>query len=167
MRTPPSDLAPVIVRAAVEALEEIRRAPLEPELPLDDNAPLGTLDPDALEVLHDTQAVAPEHGAERTIVGEASIDRRRAAILAGGDADATSSDVDSGEEAVGGANPTPDQDVVDDLGRAAGVFYAGGEPLRPEEKEAARDAHRWETDPASAEDYPERLRELRRRGKRR
>lgn len=49
-----------------------------------------------------------------------------------------------------------EQDVVDELGRDVGVSYHDREELRCGEKEAARDSHRWELDPASAEDYCER-----------
>ena len=59
----------------------------------------------------------------------------------------------SGDEAPGGDNPTPDQDVVDDIGKAVGVQYEDNEELKGEEKIAKRDKHRWELDPASAEDY--------------
>ena len=38
----------------------------------------------------------------------------------------------SGDETPGGDNPTPDQDVVDDIGRALGVEYQDGEELRGE-----------------------------------
>jgi hypothetical protein len=62
----------------------------------------------------------------------------------------------SGDEAPGGDNPTPDQDVVDDIGRAIGVEYQDNEELRGSDKVAARDKHRWELDPASSEDYRER-----------
>jgi hypothetical protein len=62
----------------------------------------------------------------------------------------------SGDEAPGGDNPTPDQDVVDDIGLAMGVQYQDNEELRSGDKVAARDKHRWELDPASAEDYKER-----------
>jgi hypothetical protein len=62
----------------------------------------------------------------------------------------------SGDEAPGGDNPTPDQDVVDDIGRAIGVEYQDNEELRSSDKVADRDKHRWELDPASAEDYKER-----------
>jgi Family of unknown function (DUF6335) len=62
----------------------------------------------------------------------------------------------SGDEAPGGDNPTPDQDVVDDIGRAIGVEYQDNEELRASDKVADRDKHRWELDPASAEDYKER-----------
>ncbi len=80
--------------------------------------------------------------------------------LSGGDVDATWSGTDDGEEAVGGSTPTPDQDVVDELGKAVGVTYEDNEPLRFGDKVADRDAQRWELDPASSEGYQERLREL-------
>lgn len=63
---------------------------------------------------------------------------------------------DSGDEAPGGDNPTPDQDVVDDIGKALGIQYEDAEELKGSDKVAKRDAHRWELDPASSEDYPER-----------
>jgi hypothetical protein len=62
----------------------------------------------------------------------------------------------SGDEAPGGDNPTPDQEVVDEIGKALGVEYQDSEELRASDKVAARDKHRWELDPASAEDYRER-----------
>ena len=62
----------------------------------------------------------------------------------------------SGDEAPGGDNPTPDQDIVDDIGRALGVTYQDSEELRSSDKLVERDKHRWELDPASAEDYKER-----------
>ena len=62
----------------------------------------------------------------------------------------------SGDETPGGDNPTPDQDVVEDIGRAIGIEYQDNEELRGSDKVADRDKHRWELDPASAEDYKER-----------
>lgn len=82
------------------------------------------------------------------------------ATLSGGDVDATWSGTDAGEETVGGSTPTPDQDVVDDLGEAAGITYDDAEPLRVGDKVADRDTRRWELNPASSEGYQERLREL-------
>jgi hypothetical protein len=76
--------------------------------------------------------------------------------LSGGDIDAAWEDADVGEESVGGENPTPDQDIVEELGLAAGLTYNDDEPLRPQEKVRERDRHRWELDPASSEDYGER-----------
>ena len=62
----------------------------------------------------------------------------------------------SGDEAPGGDNPTPDQDIVDEIGRAIGIEYQDNEELRASDKVADRDKHRWELDPASAEDYDDR-----------
>ncbi|SRR5712692_879471 len=77
--------------------------------------------------------------------------------ITGGDVDADWEDAYfTGEEAPGGDNPTPDQDVVDDIGRAVGVQYQDNEELKSGDKVVERDKHRWELDPASAEDYKER-----------
>jgi len=76
--------------------------------------------------------------------------------ITGGDVDASWEDAYStGDEAPGGDNPTPDQDRVDDIGKALGVQYEDSEELKAADKIAERDRHRWELDPASAEDYPE------------
>jgi Family of unknown function (DUF6335) len=66
--------------------------------------------------------------------------------LTGGDVDADWKRADSvGEEAPGGTVATPDQDVVDDLGRALGVPRAPDEPFRPSsEILEARDRRRAE-----------------------
>ena len=61
-----------------------------------------------------------------------------------------------GDEAPGGDNPTPDQDVVDDIGKALGVQYEDNEELKGEKKISDRDKKRWELDPASSEDYKDR-----------
>ena len=76
--------------------------------------------------------------------------------LSGGDVDAAWDDsVVAGEESVGGSAPTPDQDVVDEIGEAAGLTYADDEPLDSDKKILDRDRHRWELDPASADDEDE------------
>ncbi len=77
--------------------------------------------------------------------------------LTGGDVDADWENAYfSGEEAPGGDNPTPDQDVVDDIGKALGVEYQDNEELKASDKVTQRDKHRWELDPASSEDYKDR-----------
>ncbi|MGE5246463.1 MAG: DUF6335 family protein [Betaproteobacteria bacterium] len=77
--------------------------------------------------------------------------------LTGGDVDADWENAYfSGDEAPGGDNPTPDQDIVEDIGRSLGVEYQDNEELRPADKVGKRDKHRWELDPASSEDYKER-----------
>ena len=80
------------------------------------------------------------------------------AVLTGGDIDAAWDQASVGDETVGGSSPTPDQDIVDEIGRALGVTYAEGEPLHTTEKIERRDAERWELNPASSEDYTERTR---------
>lgn len=76
--------------------------------------------------------------------------------LTGGDVDADWEDAYAvGDEAPGGDNPTPDQDRVDDIGRALGIEYQDNEELKAADKIIERDKHRWELDPASAEDYKE------------
>jgi uncharacterized protein DUF6335 len=78
-------------------------------------------------------------------------------VLSGGDLDAAWDQSDaSGEETVGGSNPTPDQDVVDELGKAVGLTYQNNEPLDTEEKISERDRQRWELEPESSEDYQDR-----------
>jgi hypothetical protein len=77
--------------------------------------------------------------------------------MTGGDVDADWEDAYAvGDEAPGGDNPTPDQDVVDDIGRALGIEYQDNEELKGSDKIAERDKRRWELDPASAEDYKDR-----------
>jgi hypothetical protein len=78
-------------------------------------------------------------------------------------ADVTGGDVDDdwyqaevvGEEAVGGQNPTPDQNVTEALLHSAGIDSTDGEPVRTLDKLTRRDLHRWELDPSSSEDYEE------------
>jgi uncharacterized protein DUF6335 len=77
--------------------------------------------------------------------------------LTAGDVDADWEDAYAvGDEAPGGDNPTPDQDRVDDIGKALGVQYEDNEELKPADKVAERDKHRWELDPASSDDYKDR-----------
>jgi hypothetical protein len=80
--------------------------------------------------------------------------------LTGGDVDADWEEAYSvGDEAPGGDNPTPDQDRVDDIGRALGIVYEDNEELKGATKVEKRDRNRWELDPASAEDYTDRDKE--------
>jgi hypothetical protein len=66
--------------------------------------------------------------------------------LSAGDVDADWAGAEgSGEESVGGSVATPDQDVVDEIGRALGVAQAPTQPVTTSEeilRERAR--HRWE-----------------------
>jgi hypothetical protein len=78
-------------------------------------------------------------------------------VLAGGDVDANWQGAeDSGEETPGGHAPTPDQDEVDEIGRAYGMELPDDqELLTHDELLGKRDAHRWELDRRSAEEHGE------------
>ncbi len=77
--------------------------------------------------------------------------------LTAGDVDADWASAEAvGDEAPGGDNPTPDQDVVEEIGRALGVEYEDGEELQGGDEIAERDRHRWELDPGSSDDFEER-----------
>jgi hypothetical protein len=84
-------------------------------------------------------------------------DHRGMTDVTGGDVDVDVEDAYfAGEEAPGGDNPTPDQDIVDNIGKALGVQYEDNEELKGADKVIERDRKRWELDPASSEDYKER-----------
>jgi len=77
--------------------------------------------------------------------------------LTAGDVDADwESAYSVGDEAPGGDNPTPDQDIVDDIGKAVGIEYQDNEELKGADKVEKRDRNRWELDPASSEDWEDR-----------
>ena len=76
--------------------------------------------------------------------------------LTAGDVDADWESAEAvGDEAPGGDNPTPDQDVVDDIGRALGVEYEDDEELQGGTEISDRDRNRWELDPSSKDDFDE------------
>jgi len=122
----------------------------------------------ARRILEETVPTPPSsldmnrHGSAAS-TGRAEIeqDRERHATMTpaitGGDVDVNIENAYfSGDETPGGDNQTPDQDVVDDIGRALGVEYQDNEELRASDKVGDRDKRRWELDPASAEDYKDR-----------
>jgi hypothetical protein len=73
--------------------------------------------------------------------------------LCGGDFDADWARAESsGEEAVGGSEPTPDQDIVDELARALGVEQDADAEFRPtSEILGERDRLRWSLDEEAAD----------------
>ena len=78
-------------------------------------------------------------------------------VLTGGDIDAAwEQAATEGDEAVGGTAPTPDQDIVDEIGAAVGLEMDDQAFLRTNEILEQRDDRRWELDPTSSEDYQER-----------
>lgn len=73
--------------------------------------------------------------------------------LTAGDVDAKWQDAYAvGDEAPGGDNMTPDQDRVDDIGKALGIEYDDDEELQGGAELAARDESRWELDPDSKDE---------------
>jgi hypothetical protein len=77
--------------------------------------------------------------------------------IAAGDVDVDLEDAYfTGDETPGGDNPSPDMDIVEDIGKALGVQYDDNEELKSSDKLSERDKHRWELDPASSEDYKDR-----------
>jgi hypothetical protein len=99
-------------------------------------------------------------GASAAKSGRAEMKDRLSKMTGAGPA-LTSGDIDAdweaaeaiGDEAPGGDNPTPDQDVVDDIGRALGVEYDDDEELQGGAEISDRDRHRWELDPSSKDDF--------------
>ena len=65
----------------------------------------------------------------------------------------------SGDESAVSSMSVPGQSVVEEIGRAVGVTYEDAEELKAGEKERERDRHRWELDPASSDDYLDRVRD--------
>jgi hypothetical protein len=81
-------------------------------------------------------------------------------IITAGDLDAQWEGAQfSGDESAVSSMPTPDNNVVDDIGAAMGVTYQDSEELKFGEKERSRDHKRWELDPASSDDYQDRIRD--------
>jgi len=134
-------------RPTPSSIERSRR-----QLPeVDNNVPTP---PSSLDL--DRSPSAARSGRQVTLVAR-SQHNETSPELTSGDVDANWEDAYSvGDEAPGGDNPTPDQDRVDDIGRALGVEYQDNEELKASDKISKRDKHRWELDPASSEDYPER-----------
>lgn len=113
-----------------------------------------TEDGEVEEVFEDRQQLAM--GGREELKEELEEHNSKSPLLSGGDLDAKWQEADvSGEESVGGSTPTPDQDVVDELGQAFGITYEDDEPLQTEEKLRERDRNRWELNPESTDDEDE------------
>ena len=80
--------------------------------------------------------------------------------ITGGDVDAQFEGAQfSGDESAVSSMTTPEQNQVDETGQAMGVTYQDNEELKFGEKERSRDIKRWELDPASSDDYNDRVRD--------
>lgn len=64
----------------------------------------------------------------------------------------------SGDESAVSSMSIPGTGQVDDVGKAMGVTYSDVEELKFGDKERSRDIKRWELDPASSDDYQDRVR---------
>lgn len=114
-----------------------------------------TLDEEIREDFAERQELA--HSGREELLEDLDKHNAESPILSGGDIDAAWEDAGVGEETVGGMAPTPDQDVVEELGEAVGLIYDEDEPLHTGELLEERDRDRWELDPRSAEDLEEDL----------
>jgi hypothetical protein len=114
---------------------------------------------DADQAIHgqnSSQSLLDQRESTKIPSGTREVSDQEGALLSAGDPDVSPQGIDTGEETPGGSTPTPDQDMVDEIGEAVGVTYQDDEPLIFDEKYGKRDDARWEDDPASSEDYVER-----------
>ena len=102
-------------------------------------------------------AVLEDGGEIEVLVVEDRAPLETDPMLSGGDVDADwQRATSSGEEAVGGSVATPDQDRVDEIGRALGVEQESDAPVTTSvEILEARDRHYWHLErKASREESP-------------
>jgi hypothetical protein len=156
--TRPRSAPPARARAAVKAAKAVqpRKAPaLDRERrTIADEDEMVPMPPSSLDLDRSASAV---RSGRRGMQQKFADHTETSPAMTAGDIDADwESAYAVGDEAPGGDNPTPDQDIVDDIGRAVGVQYDDNEELKGADKVAKRDAHRWELDPASSEDWDDR-----------
>jgi erythromycin esterase-like protein len=104
----------------------------------------------------DSETVIKDNLAEigrRLVERESEKYRSVGPELTAGDLDARWQEAeDSGAETPGGHVATPDQDNVDEIGRAVGMEFQDNQELSaPEEILSRRDRRRWEMDKRSAD----------------
>ena len=152
----PRSAPPARARSAVKAAPARKAASLDRErrtIP-DEEGEMVPMPPSTLDLDRSASAVRSGRRGMQQRIAEHT---ETSPAMTAGDVDADwESAYSVGDEAPGGDNPTPDQDIVDDIGRAVGVEYQDNEELKGEEKITRRDAHRWELDPASSEDWDDR-----------
>jgi len=111
---------------------------------------------EARAALQDDHLISAAHAGHDAARAERLLHTEASPALTAGDLDAKWQDAYAiGDEAPGGDNPTPDQDRVDDIGRALGIEYEDGQELQGGDEVVERDRHRWEYDPASSDDWPD------------
>jgi hypothetical protein len=99
--------------------------------------------------------VGPEDAGRITpLHGERVRHHETSPALSAGDLDADwAGSESSGEESVGGSVATPDQDVVDEIGRALGVEQAPTQPVTTSEEILRQRArHRWDIERQASEE---------------
>jgi hypothetical protein len=104
---------------------------------------------------------APDEGGRITPLHEERMRHHEMSpVLSGGDLDADWAGAEgAGEESVGGSVATPDQDVVDEIGRALGVEQSPSEPVTSsKEILQERSRHRWEIEREASEEEDRRER---------
>lgn len=126
----------------VPALERVRRIARDEDLlPLPDPPP------------SPEQTHPAAHQGHRELLERLYDHPEASPALTGGDVDADwAGAYATGDEAPGGDNPTPGQDVVEEIGKALGVRYEDDEELRGVDKISDRDKHRWEQPAKSGDD---------------
>ena len=143
---PKASARPAAVARTAPGLNRERRTISEDDLP--------TTPPSSLDMGRSASAA---RSGRRELLEKYEEHTETGPAMTGGDIDADwESAYSVGDEAPGGDNPTPDQDVVDEIGRAVGVEYQDNEELKGERKISERDRHRWELDPASSDDWEDR-----------
>ena len=156
--TKPRSAPPARARAAVKAAKaaQPRKAPAlnRERRTIADEDEMVPMPPSSLDLDRSASAV---RSGRRGMQQKFADHTETSPAMTAGDIDADwESAYAVGDEAPGGDNPTPDQDIVDDIGRAVGVQYEDNEELKGADKVAKRDAHRWELDPASSEEWDDR-----------
>jgi hypothetical protein len=122
---------------------------------LPDEERLEQAEPISAEGLADDRQVLAARSGSDELRQRLKLHTETSPEITAGDVDAKWEDAyATGDETPGGDNPTPDQDRVDDIGKALGISYAEDQELQGGEEVTKRDRHRWEFDPASSEDWP-------------
>lgn len=161
VRVKPTKSSPAIPElAGLTTRPKGRRPPAPPDLgrqrrTLPDEERLEQHEPAAVGPTDDERHLLTARTGFEDLRHRLSLHTETSPEITAGDVDASWEDAYStGDEAPGGDNPTPDQDRVDDIGKALGISYADDEELQGGEEITDRDRHRWEYDPASSEDWP-------------
>ncbi len=134
---------PLLSKAAASAPVEGRKAPAlnrARRVVLDDDVVMSP--PSTLDM--DRRPSAAKSGG-RALHDRIERHHDTSPALTAGDVDADWESAESvGDEAPGGENMTPDQDVVDEIGAALGVEYDDDEELQGGAEISERDEHRWD-----------------------